>query len=162
MNQDILLYFGDIYRTGINKIDDQHRSLFIVLNDIFNICASESGIENLDKHMAFLEDYAGDHFETEEKFMRQYDYSRYWIHQQEHENFKKIFFQYKEVYNQINPDIKYLSIVINLVIQWLIKHINDEDMLLAGFLRLKMLEKYKNYGKTNLKIINISDFQKVI
>jgi hemerythrin len=81
--------WSESYALGIKLIDDQHKALIDIVNDIFS---HASGRER-EEHEYFREvikqavDYIKFHFATEEKVMKSTKYKSYDAHKKNHEEF---------------------------------------------------------------------------
>ncbi|MCL2186507.1 MAG: bacteriohemerythrin [Treponema sp.] len=81
--------WNDSYSLGIKLIDDQHKGLIDIVNDIFNHATGR----DLEEHEYFKDvikqavDYVKNHFATEEKIMISTKYKGYDAHKKSHEEF---------------------------------------------------------------------------
>jgi len=88
MEQDSVVW-DDIFSLGFKPIDDQHKKLVLMTNELFTAC--KEGVIAAD--MAFLEiakrtlDYTETHFADEEDYMREVNYPRFDEHKKQHETF---------------------------------------------------------------------------
>ena len=76
------------YSVNIEVIDEQHKHLFQVLENLFDGMGKGKTREILGVTLGELVQYAVEHFATEEIFMTQYDFPGYVEHKAEHEAFK--------------------------------------------------------------------------
>ena len=124
---------------GNSTIDNQHRELFIRVKNLIMSIGSGKADEEVHEIIGFLEDYVITHFETEEKYMLDYNYPKYAAHKTEHTQFIKTFQQIKEDYNSKKGHL-YLALQIqHYTINWLDTHINKTDKELGLFLKNKVL-----------------------
>lgn len=57
------------YETGDHLVDEQHQSLFSIINSLNNAMLEGQGEALLQKTLESLKDYTTVHFDTEEEFM---------------------------------------------------------------------------------------------
>lgn len=125
----------DDFSVNIKSIDDQHKELFRIGNNLYDIVSLKDGIDRYDEIMEALysmRDYAMYHFQYEEELMEQNGYPEYAKHKREHDAFiskvqsvdeEKI----DEEQEQVGMDL------IIFIANWIENHILKTDM------------KYKNY-----------------
>jgi len=88
MEKDSVVW-DDIFSLGFEPIDDQHKKLVLMTNELFTAC--KEGVMEADR--AFLEiakktlEYTETHFADEEDYMRGVNYPRFAEHKKLHENF---------------------------------------------------------------------------
>lgn len=64
-----MLHWTEAYSTGISEIDDQHRSIFRFINDLYHQTCGAGDKQSLMRSIHFLDDYAKNHFKFEELLM---------------------------------------------------------------------------------------------
>jgi hemerythrin len=72
------------YEIGITKIDQQHRQLFDMLNELLENQRLQMDETQIFATLNALVKYAEEHFRTEEKYMRFYRYPKTEEHRNEH------------------------------------------------------------------------------
>jgi hemerythrin-like metal-binding protein len=72
------------YETGIAEIDNDHRLLVGIINELYEAMKQGHGYEILTQTIDRLVDYANRHFEAEESFMRISRYPHQEAHVREH------------------------------------------------------------------------------
>jgi len=88
MEKDSVVW-DEVFSLGIEPIDDQHKILVGIINELFTAC--KEGVMEADK--AFLEtaketlEYTETHFADEEDYMRGANYPRFAEHKKQHEAF---------------------------------------------------------------------------
>jgi len=88
---DKLIWY-DEYLSGIQVIDEQHKDIFTSFNKFYEtLNAGEVDKDIIDKFLETLNFYTTIHFDTEEKFMKEYNYSGYEDHKKRHAFFKSIY-----------------------------------------------------------------------
>lgn len=127
--------------TGVNEIDDQHKELFKIINELFNACNKGKGRETIDKVILFLSDYVIHHFGTEERLMTRYNYPQSRSHKSKHQNFLK---GYSDLKRELEISEERLIAIIGtnqLLGDWWINHIGKVDKALGEFLKTQSEEK---------------------
>ena len=125
--------WSDEYSLGIEEIDQQHRRLIEIANQIYEIMNDQW---RLDKYNQILEvlgemkDYTIYHFKSEEEYMAKIGYKKRFSHAIEHSAFV-------EKLNAVDlRDIdekqdKYLRDLLGFITDWVVNHIMTTDKLYA-------------------------------
>lgn len=74
-----------IYETGIVALDNEHRSLIQEINRLYEAVRDKQGEAVLVDILTMLEKYTVDHFQHEEKLMKEYHYPDLVGHQKIHQ-----------------------------------------------------------------------------
>lgn len=121
-----MLWWTDELKTGIEELDNQHKTIFEKANLVFDL-EKDSPKENVEEVFVFLMNYANNHFYEEESIMMKHNYANFLDHRKEHNYFiEEIYTIYKDV--KINGmDENNITLLKALVIDWLINHISTED-----------------------------------
>lgn len=77
------------YSVNIQVIDEQHKKIIEVLGKLFDEMGKKKSREVLKAILDQMIWYAGEHFATEEIFMKQYRFPGFEEHKKEHEAFKE-------------------------------------------------------------------------
>jgi hemerythrin-like metal-binding protein len=117
---------------GIAVIDEHHRYLFDLVNDLIDVVANKMGARELVRVLKALGEYALIHFQAEERMMQQCAYPRLDIQIQQHQYFLKQMKEFNEELHK-NPLIAQFEILIYLR-DWLVAHIRDEDTQLSALI----------------------------
>ena len=115
---------------GIDAIDEHHRYLFDLINDLYEVVSQKRGARDVARLVKATDAYAKVHFRAEEKMMQHYGYEG--IHRQEtqHHAFEaKIGEFYEELH--ANPLVAQYDVLAYLR-DWLIHHIRVEDAQLSS------------------------------
>lgn len=123
---------------GSKEIDDQHKELFRMINQMLEACNQGKGKEVLEEILGFLEKYVVTHFGTEERLMQQYNYPDYPSHKNHHEQFIKSFMDLKKEMTTTGPGTHIVIMTNRTVVGWLNSHIRNVDKLLGAFLKDKI------------------------
>jgi hemerythrin len=130
------------YSVGVFIIDEQHKVLIELLNDLENLKSidekSQENQESKSSILQRLDQYTKIHFITEEELMRIYGYDDLENHKKLHARFS----EKVEAFNNFYHDDKMFLFdnVYNYLEGWLLKHIQGEDRKLGPFLNSKGLK----------------------
>ena len=81
------LQWDNEYSVNINLIDEQHKGLFDLLNDLYDAVVTGEGREETARILRELHDYAETHFSDEENLMGEHNFSGLDKHKSIHEGF---------------------------------------------------------------------------
>lgn len=110
---------------GIDIIDEHHRYLFDLINDLFDVVAHKRGARQVARLIKSLDAYAKVHFRAEELMMTHYAYDGISRQLHQHHAFEaKIGEFYEEMH--ANPLVAQFD-VLTYLRDWLIHHIRVED-----------------------------------
>ncbi|MDR2786474.1 MAG: bacteriohemerythrin [Treponema sp.] len=134
MNKNAFVVWDDRYSVGIPLIDDQHKKLIELTNDLYDACreGTEAARIRFREAAHGTVDYVKYHFAAEEKLLENVKYPDFSLHKKEHESFvMKILEGVKdfEEGKQFVPNIfvRYLK-------DWILAHIAVEDKKYAEYI----------------------------
>ncbi len=128
---EVLIRWSDELRTGIAKIDEQHRGLVNLVNRLYSALRNGQGNAALGEILEELIQYTAVHFKTEEDLMVRYSYPDYESHKRTHDGLVK---QVLEIQSKFKEGRGTLSVeLMNFLKSWLINHIQGMDMGYKGF-----------------------------
>lgn len=122
----------DGYGVGHDGIDGDHRRLFELFNEFVtavNDNRTDSDIENV---LIELLEYCDNHFDREEKLMREFAYPEYEAHKAMHDAFVR---QVHDVNNALDSGGEQGAYVLGFLGKWLSGHILGVDKKLGAYLR---------------------------
>lgn len=123
------------YSVGVAIIDNQHKRLVNIVNELNDAMGAGKGKEVLGKVLHELVQYVNTHFKTEEEYMVKYSYDEYEQHRYEHE---KLTDEVKRFYEDFCANKAVLSIqIMNFLRNWLMDHILVKDKRFGKFLNEK-------------------------
>jgi hemerythrin-like metal-binding protein len=124
----------NVYDTHIKSIDEQHRKLVDMINDLENARGTENEYKLVGELFFKLVDYTQNHFSQEENLMSSANYPKLKEHQGQHKEFvNKIVDMLKSIKDgNVNINDK-LNI---FLMKWLINHILGYDKEFANFYRI--------------------------
>lgn len=135
-----IIMWNDKYLTGIETIDSQHKRIFKSVNELYNSLEKLENKEKILELISSLDFYTTEHFDTEEKYMMEFNYPEYSIHKDAHACFKATYEEIRNnyVYKQ-EKSVYVLAIHLNQTMaDWLDYHLQNEDQKLADFLKAKI------------------------
>ena len=121
------LDWNESFRIGVERIDEQHRKLFALRNQLLDCCCRENSVHAEDFHRILSElfEYTRYHFEAEEEFMQAIAYPKLDAHHKCHDQF---------IDNLVNFSLdaanstKTHREVLDFLTVWLINHVLKSDM----------------------------------
>lgn len=121
------------YHTGNKKIDEEHKQLFLLVNELHNAMKKGHGKEILQETLDKLIKYTIQHFTHEEILMLSKSYPRYKQHKEQHTEltYKVKELRAKFVAGNTNINVELL----HFLHQWLTHHIKGEDLKLFKYLK---------------------------
>jgi len=120
------------FETGIVAIDEQHKVLVKLINQLASHLGSESDVSSLDATYTELADYAAYHFQSEERIWEEYFPTNSSLkgHKKTHEDFIATVIRLKEQ-DQSEPIQEVIEQVLSFLTRWLAHHILDSDMRMS-------------------------------
>lgn len=121
--------WNDNFETGIDEIDEQHKKLIDLLNNLANVLTQEEDFQ-IESAFSKLTQYAQYHFKSEEAIWEKYLKNSGLIisHQKSHKSFLPKLLAIKAKNNNLQKTIEE---IILFLVRWLAFHIIDEDKRLS-------------------------------
>ena len=142
--EDKWIIWNEKFEVGYKRVDDQHRELINIINDLH---AAESGDLSIpevkDRFKIILKrtvDYATYHFATEEKIMKAVHYKSFKEHISKHREFSSKVLE--EVIKYMNGEKVDMEDFIVYLRDWLFSHILGDDKHFIDELKI-ILENMK-------------------
>ena len=129
---DAWVVWDDDLNTGIEVIDQHHRFLFDLVNDLHETVVLKRGAREVARALAALDIYAKVHFRAEEQMMAHQGYGGLDKQQGQHEAFENTLRAFHEQL-RVNPLTTQFE-VLHYLRKWLIGHIKHEDAQLVALL----------------------------
>ena len=133
MEEDSVVW-DDAYSVGFEPIDDQHKVLVAMINELLHACKKRVAVADV----AFLQtvqkavEYAQTHFSAEENYMSQVSYPNLAAHKEQHRQFEiQIASSLKEFEKGGAAPIDLARFLKN----WLLGHIAQSDKQYAPYLK---------------------------
>lgn len=132
-----LIDWKDEYSVQVAEIDDQHKELIRMINELHQAMADRKAKKVVGDIIEGLIDYTKTHFAAEEKYFQEFGYEQAEEHIRQHREFVKKVGDFKEKFDQGQL---MLSIdIINFLKNWLINHINGSDQQYVDLFKAKGL-----------------------
>lgn len=129
--------WDDKYSVGIRELDNQHKVLIDILNELFDAMQAGKTNDVLEKILRKLVDYTKTHFDNEEKYMQKFAYPDFAAHKAQHVKFVDQVANFKKDF-----DAGKLALSISLssfLKDWLVQHISGTDKKYGPFFNSKGL-----------------------
>jgi hemerythrin-like metal-binding protein len=120
-----LIVWTNKYSVGCNYIDDQHKKLVQIINELNSAFLSSSERSIISKVLQELVDYTKYHFEAEEKLMEKYGYPNLENHKKIHKQFVDKVVEFSKRY-ELGDDVVGYD-MLNYLKDWLLNHIMGTD-----------------------------------
>jgi len=120
-----MIKWDDKYSVGISIIDEEHKKLIGILNKAIFAKEHNDNPEELREVLREMTNYALMHFKTEETYMKEFNYSEYQDHKEEHRNFSTEIIAYSDKVIEGNSQIA--NEIIEYLKWWLVNHIQATD-----------------------------------
>ncbi|HEY4788687.1 MAG TPA: bacteriohemerythrin [Bacteroidales bacterium] len=130
-----LIDWGPKYHIGIKSIDDQHKVLVDLMNELYNEFGSNKNQKTIRRVLKELLDYTIYHFGNEEELFRKYAYKDEDPHTDQHEKFIEKIRQFKNDFEKGNALLSFD--LIEFLKNWLLNHILKIDAKYVPFLKEK-------------------------
>jgi hemerythrin len=127
------IVWNDRLSVGVGVLDEDHKRLVGVLNDLYDAIRAGRGKETLGRLLDQLADYTLFHFRREEEFFAQTGYAGAVDHKAEHDNFAAWITKLRTRYVEGTAAAPSLE-VINYLKDWLFDHILGSDQLYGAHL----------------------------
>ncbi|MGO9013833.1 MAG: bacteriohemerythrin [Dissulfurispiraceae bacterium] len=120
-----LMVWSDNFSVNVSQIDEQHKKLVGILNDLHDAMKQGKGSDVTGNVLSGLVQYVASHFATEEKLMKESAYPEYTKHKFEHDALTK---QALDLQKQFQEGKTVLTIeLMQFLKDWLSKHILGTD-----------------------------------
>ena len=126
-------WIDERHSIGIPIIDNQHKELFLITNQLHDILGLEHYQKEALKILKKLYAYTSYHFVSEEALLREYKYPEMNDHIKNHNSFREKIKEYLEnVREKQNFPLETLQ---DYLVEWILKHIQGSDVKYAEFFR---------------------------
>jgi hemerythrin-like metal-binding protein len=123
------------YSVGIHGIDDQHKRLFELINQLSESMKSGKNTAAVGNVFLELVNYTDQHFKMEEKLFKQYGYPDSQNHIKVHNELREKAFELKAKHEA--GSLVVTIQLLNFLVEWVNKHILEEDKKYSAFLTSK-------------------------
>jgi len=121
--------FKEEYVTGIASVDTEHKRLFEIADEAYQLTKEEFLVDKYDqvRHiLGELKEYALQHFEHEEAYMESINYKHMFIQKVQHDQFREKITDMNLEHLDENTD-SMLEEILEYLTNWLINHILEHD-----------------------------------
>jgi hemerythrin len=126
-----LIIWTDLLSVKVPEIDMQHKKLVGILNKLYDAVTTGKSKDVIGEILISLISHTLIHFKTEEIYFDLYSFPEKETHKAEHKKFIETVTKLKTDYDSGKATISFG--VINLLRDWLIKHISGEDKKYAKY-----------------------------
>lgn len=135
----------DEYNVGIQEVDEQHRTLVDLLNQLHQAIRERRGSAACREILDRLAEYTRTHFLLEESLMRVSNYPGFEIHKQQHED---LIGQVRALQEKLDNGQAAISFELLHFLQvWLTRHIHESDKRFGQhFLKKDDLSAYRQWS----------------
>jgi len=120
-----LIEWSDELSVGIQEIDEQHKVLVGLVNEMHQAIHEHHGSETAREILDRLGDYTRIHFAVEESLMRIFDYPGYEAHKKQHE---ELIAQFRQYHAKVQSGTAKISFeLLHFLKLWLSQHILESD-----------------------------------
>ncbi len=131
------LTWDERFDTGVPLIDEQHRGLLDLINELddklVHLSRFLSGRREMLEIIGRLAEYADVHFEDEEGIMARCGYPKLEEHRREHDRFRDLIRRLESQYAE--GDTQVPEAALDFLTAWLVDHIRTEDQQVAAYYR---------------------------
>lgn len=123
----------DEYLVGIESIDNEHKVLFEIADEIYQLSVNEfvpDKYDNIADLIQRLKDYTTMHFEHEEAYMESIQYKKMFTQKVQHDHFKRKLEEMDLDSIDENQD-EAIQDLLKFVTDWLVEHIIETDKKIA-------------------------------
>lgn len=124
--------WSDRMSVGVHAIDQQHRELLRLINELHDAMAQGVGTTVLRQIIDGLIEYTGVHFTTEESYFKGRDYPDCVAHEQQHRDFVAKVTDFKQGFDE--GRLMLTLDVMSFLGDWLVDHIQGSDASYVPFL----------------------------
>ena len=126
-----LIKWNDSLSVQVVKIDQEHKVLVDMINDLTDAMKAGKGKDVLGKILDGLISYTASHFKTEEIYFRQVKYPQATAHKQEHAAFVQKVTEFKKEFDAGRATVSVN--VLQFLSKWLQSHIKGSDQKYTSF-----------------------------
>ena len=123
------------YSVKIAALDNQHKRLFAIINELNQALANGEGKAATDSVLRKLVDYAKAHFAAEESLLAEYKFPETASHRAEHDKFTQSMAKFRADHCAGKPGVP-VSLMLFLQ-EWLKEHILVNDKAYTSFLNAR-------------------------
>ena len=119
------LEWKDEYNVEVKEIDEQHKKLVTLMNELMDSIQSKPEKDEVHKIIENLVSFKKNHFETEEKYFEKFDYKGTEEHKKAHGDFDKKIRELKE--KNAGDELTLAFELVDYLEDWFLSHLRDMD-----------------------------------
>ena len=146
---DQYIPWSDKYSVGIRVIDNDHRDLFSIVNELHQATENNSSVTVMSEIINRLIKYVQGHFEREERLMAEYKYPGLSDHRIRHQDFVRLIFAARRIHIELPSRLDHKKLLLMLE-TWLKLHILKSDRKYLPFLQ-------GDFGRRQSDLVDIPD-----
>ncbi|MDR2925441.1 MAG: bacteriohemerythrin [Azoarcus sp.] len=151
-NKHSRLQWSDHFSVGIPEIDEQHKTLFNLIDKIHTAILERKGTAACAEVLDELVDYTRIHFGLEQSLMHMGKYPEYDAHCVLH---RELVTEVESLQSKIHSGQAAISFeLLHFLRTWLTKHILGEDMKYAAFFASNELSGFNAWAERSSKVVN--------
>jgi hemerythrin len=127
------MHFSEKMVDGVAEIDDQHRGLIDIINELYEIALKRAGQRTLEDVFEALDVYTKDHFEREESLFAKHGYPGLADHKAQHNGLLQTIVDYRKRPREGQEFLLALELLHHLK-QWLSQHMITADRQACAYL----------------------------
>jgi len=135
MNCMSMFQWKQEYSVGHPQIDEQHKRLFELADELHAAMLAGKGKESLGKILGSLVAYTKAHFATEERLMQAHRYPGYAVHKAAHDTLTSRVIKFQKEFEAGHATIT--VDLLQFLKDWLTHHIGETDRKIASFLKAR-------------------------
>lgn len=125
----------DELSVGVELIDQEHQLMFEKAGQLFDAGKKGQAKEEIASLLLFLDEYTKKHFADEEKYMASVSYPELEKQKTMHRGFIGELDKLKKDYIDSGSNISVIMNANQMVIDWLVKHIANEDKKIGAYVK---------------------------
>lgn len=119
------LEWQDKYSVGVVELDNQHKQMFSTINELLEAINTGTTTEHIGDIVGALVSYKKVHFETEEKYFKEFNYEGAQAHKAKHSEFND---KLNSLVSKFPvPTAEFAFELIDFLEDWLLEHLMDMD-----------------------------------
>lgn len=139
-----LFKWSDDYSVHVQEIDEQHKILVGLLNELHVAIIEHHGKNTSRAVLDRLAEYTRTHFLLEESLMRLTHFPGFEVHKQQHED---LISQVQELQKKLdNENVTITFELLHFLKNWLIHHINESDKVLGAHVQNSGLAQFSAWN----------------
>ena len=132
LTKDIRYWSKDL-ESGHETIDNQHKRLVFQYQQLEDAIQEDHGLDKIAGIALFLHRYVLEHFNTEEQEMLAHDYPEYPEQAEQHDEYKKRIFKFKEHISKYPENPNNIQLAKSILFHWYKDHPGKSRFLVECF-----------------------------